>query len=83
MQENLNQNKGIECGHDAREHEIEKEGIESRSNARELDTKLRDRIRARYRRTRNKRKGLNLGTMLENPERREGIESGHDDREPE
>ena len=60
-----------------------KEGIESRHNAREPETKQRDRIRAQCQRTRNKRKGSNLGAMLENPKQNEGIESEHNAREPE
>ena len=34
-------------------------------------------------RTQNKRKGSNLGVMLENPKQKEGIESRHDVGEPE
>ena len=44
MTENTNQNKGIESGRDAGEPEIKKEGIKLRSNAREPETKERDRI---------------------------------------
>ena len=51
MLENSNQNKWIESERDAGEHEI----------------KGRDQIKAQCQRTRNKRKGSNLGAMLENP----------------
>ena len=83
MLENLNQNKGIESGRDAGEPEIKKEVIKSRSNARELETKLRDRIRARCSRTRKKRKGSNTSPMQENTKQNEGNESEHYAREPE
>ena len=66
MPENLNQNKGIL----------------SRSDVREPEKKQRDRIKARCRRIRNKRKGSNLGPMLENPNQKEGIESRRDVGEP-
>ena len=83
MQENSNQNKGIESGCDAEEPKIKNEGIESGCNAKEPESKQRDRIWARCPRTRNKTKGSNLGLMLENPKQKEGIESGHDVGEPE
>ena len=67
MLENLNQNKGIEFGRDAEE----------------LETKGRYRIWARWRRTRNKRKGPNLVAMLENSNENKGIESERDAGEPE
>ena len=60
--QNPKQNKGIESGHDAGEPE----------------KKQRDRIRTRCRRTRNKTKGSNSGTMPEKPKQNEGIKSGHD-----
>ena len=59
------------------------EGIESERDAGELETKQRDRIRARCRRTRNKTKGSNMGAMPESPKQNEGIESRRDAREPE
>ena len=59
------------------------EGIESRRDVGEPETKGRDRIRARCRRTRNKMKGSNPGAMPENPKQNEGIESRRDAREPE
>ena len=40
--------------------------MKSGHDAREPETKRRDQIQARYRRTRNKKKGSNLGTMPEN-----------------
>ena len=83
MIENTNQNKGIESGRDAGEPEIKKEGIESRSNARELETKQRDRIRALSPRTPNKIKESNQGAMPMNPKRNERIESERDAGEPE
>ena len=67
MTENPNKNKRIESGRDARE----------------LEKKRRDRIRARCRRTQNKRKGSNLGVMPENLNQNEGIESRRDAEEPE
>ena len=67
MPKNSNHEEGIESTNDAGEPEIKNEGIESRSNTREPETKLRDRIRARCLRTRNKTKGLNPGAMRENP----------------
>ena len=67
MLENPKQNGGIEYGLDAREPQ----------------TKLRDRIRARCWRLRNKRMGSNLGAMLENPNQKERIKSRRDAREPE
>ena len=65
MLENHKQNEGIESGNDTGEPETN-EGIESGRNANEPETKRRDRIRARCRRTQNK-KGSNLDTMPENP----------------
>ena len=82
MLENLNQNKGIESRCDAGEPEIKNLGIESRSNAKEPETKLKDRIRVRCLRTRNKTKGSNPGAMSENPKQNEGIKSWRDAREP-
>ena len=41
-----------------------------------------DRIQARCRRTQNKRKGSNLGTIPEITKQKEEIESGHDAGEP-
>ena len=82
MLENSKQKERIESGHDVGEPEI----------------KRRDRIRARCRRTRNKKKGLNSGMILENPKQKKGsnpgtmpenskqnerTESRHDAREPE
>ena len=54
MSENPEQKKGIESGHDVRE----------------LKSKQRDQIWARYRRTRNKWNGSNLGAMSENPKKK-------------
>ena len=67
MPENPKHNKGIESGRDAGEPE----------------TKQRDRILARCKRTPKKRKKSNLGGMLENPKQKEEIESGNDVRESE
>ena len=67
MLENLKQNEGIESGRDAGE----------------LETKRRDRIQARCRRTRNKTKGSNPSAMSENLKQNEEIEFGHDAGEPE
>ena len=67
MSENPNQNEGIQSGRDAGEPGIKNEGIESKTNAREPERKLKDRIRARCWRTRNKTKGSNLSVMLDNP----------------
>ena len=67
MPENPIQKKGIESGGDAREPKIKKEGIEFRRNVEELETILRDRIRERCMRNRNKTKRLNSGAMPENP----------------
>ena len=66
MLENPNQNKGIVSGSDTGEPEIKKEGIESRSNAREP----------------KKTKGLNSGAMSENPKQNKEIESGCNVGEP-
>ena len=66
MPKNSNQNKGIKSGRDNRDPE----------------TKGRDRISARCRRTQNKRKRLNLGAMPENLNQNKGIESRHDAGEP-
>ena len=73
------------------------EGIER--DAGEPETKVRDKIWAKYKRTRIKRKRSNLGMMPENPKskrkisnlgtmqenlnQKEWIESRQDDREPE
>ena len=65
------------------ENPKQKEGIESRSNARELESKQMDRIWARCPRTQNKTKGLNLGAMAENLNQNKEIESGRNAREPE
>ena len=83
MSENLNQKEGIESSYDAGAPEIKKEGIKSRSKARELETKLRDRIRVRCVRTQNKTKESNPEAMPEKPKQKEGIESGCDAGEPE
>ena len=64
------------------ENPKQKEGIESEHDAGEPETKRRDRIRERCRRTRNKRKGFNPGMMPENPKQKEGIEFEHDAGEP-
>ena len=64
------------------ENPKKKEGIEYGRVAQEPETKRRDLIRARCRRTRNKAKGLNLSAIPENPKQNEGIESGRDAREP-
>ena len=61
----------------------QKEGIESGRDAGEPETKRRDQIQARCRRTRNKTKGSNLGEMPENSNQNKGNESSHDTREPE
>ena len=61
----------------------QKERIESKHDVGEPETKRRDRIGAQCQRTRNKRKGSNLGAMPENPKQKEGIELGRDAREPE
>ena len=82
MLENRNQKARIESRHDAGEPDIKKEG-KSRSNSREPETKLRDRIQARCLRTQNKTKGSNSGVMPKNKKQNEGIESKHDAREPE
>ena len=82
MSENPKQKKGSNLGM-MPEIPKQKEGIEYRGDARELETKRRDRIRARFRRTRNKTKGSNSGVMLENPKQKEGIESERDFGEPE
>ena len=74
MQENPNQNKGIESRRDVIELEIKNEGIESGHDAREPESKQRDRIWARCPRTRNKTKGSNPGGMPKNPKQKEGIE---------
>ena len=71
--------KILKSRHDAEEPEIKR--IESRHDAGEPETKGRDRIRARCRRTRNKRKGSNMGAMPENSKQKEGIESGSNARE--
>ena len=83
MLENPDQNKGIESGHGAGEPKIKKEGIESRCDARESESKQRDSIWARYPRTRNKTKGSNTGAMLENLKQKKGIKSGCNARKPE
>ena len=75
MLENQNQKERIESRHDAGEPGIKKEGMKSRSNVREPETKLRDRIQARCLRTRNKTKGSNPGAIPENLKQIEGIES--------
>ena len=81
--ENSNQKAGIESRHDVGEPEIKKEG-KFRSNAKEPETKLRDRIQARRcLRTQNKTKGSNSGTMPKNTKQNEGIEFEHDARESE
>ena len=51
------------------------EGIESRHDVREDETNEDAGVK-------NKRKGLNSGTMPENLKQNEGIESGHDIGEP-
>ena len=83
-------NEGIEFGCDAGELEKkrkgsnlcamlanpeQKEGIESRRDARKPESKQRDQIWAQFSSTRNKMKGSNLSAMLENPKRKEGSES--------
>ena len=88
--------KIIKFGHDAEEpkkkrsnpgtmpeNPKQKEGIESGSNAKELEIKGMDRIWAQCQRTRIKTKGSNLGAMPENPKQNEGIESWRYAREPE
>ena len=65
------------------ENPTQNERIESRCDAGEPDIKGRDRIQARCRRTRNKRKGSNLGVMPEILKQKEGLESEHDTGEPE
>ena len=82
MPENPNQKAGIESRHDVGEPEIKKEG-KFRSNVKDPETKLRNRIQARCLRTRNKTKGSNSGTMPKNPKQNEGIDFEHDAREPE
>ena len=64
------------------ENPKKKEGIESRHDTREPETKRRDRIPTQCRRTQNK-KGSNPGTMPENPKQKKGIEFEHDAEEPE
>ena len=82
MLANLKQKKGLNP--DAMpENPKQNEGIESEGDAGEPETKQRDRIRARCRRTRNKMKGSNPDVMPENPEQNEGIEFRCDAREPE
>ena len=61
----------------------QKDGIESGRDSGEPETKGRDRIWARWRRTRNQRKGSNLVAMLENSNKKKGIESERDAGEPE
>ena len=80
------------------ENPKQNEGIKSKRDVGEPETKGRDRIWARCQRTRNKRKGSNLyimlenpnqtkgsnlGAMPENPKQNEGIKYGHNAGEPE
>ena len=55
--------------------------IEYVPDAREPETKRRDRIQARCRRTRNKREGSNPDAIQENPKLKDDIESGRNARE--
>ena len=64
------------------ENSKKKKKIESRHYTEEPETKRRDIILVRCRRTRHK-KGSNSGMMPENLKQKEGIESGHDVGEPE
>ena len=65
------------------ENSKQMEGIESRRDAREPESKQRDLIEERCSRTRKKTKGSNQGAMPENPKQKKGIESGPNAREPE
>ena len=65
------------------ENPKQNEGIESGRDAREPETKQRDRIQARCWRTRNKTKGSNLSVMLENPKQNKGFKFDRDAGEPE
>ena len=56
----------------------QKEGIDSERDGGEHEIKGRDRIRTRYRRTRNRRTGSNLGAMPKKSNKNKGIESGRD-----
>ena len=76
MSENSEKKEGIESRHDAGKPGIKKEGIESKSIAKESEKYLRDPIRARCMRTRNKTKGSNPGAMPENPIERKGLNTG-------
>ena len=95
MLENPKQTKGSNLGI-MPENPKQNEGIKYGRNTKELESKQRDRIQARCRRTQNKRKELNLGAMQENlkkkgsnlgaipenPKQNEGIESRRDVGEP-
>ena len=59
--------KGLALGAMPKNLKKKNEGIESGCNAGELEKKM---------------KGSNLCAMLENPEQKEGIESGRDARKP-
>ena len=94
MLKNPKQNKGIKSGRnvrdvekikevivsrdDAGEPEIKKEGIESRSIAKEPEKNLKDRIRTRCVKTQHKSKRSNMGAMEENPKQNEGNKSRRD-----
>ena len=75
MPENSNKIKGLNLGAILKNLK-QKERIESGRDAGDPKTRRRDQIRTRYRRTRNKRKGSNLGAMPENSNKKKGLDLG-------
>ena len=76
-----NKTKGLNPGA-MLENPKQKEGIESKCDAKEPVSKGQDLIWAQCTRTRIKIKGSNLGAIPENLKEREGIESERDEENP-